>query len=174
MSNRPTTTVHIALGANLGDREGNIRIALDSLKLLPGIKVIRVSSMYENPAVGGPSDSPPFINAAAELLVTKSPRELLNDLLEVERELGRERRVRWEPRPIDLDLLLFGDQILSSADLIVPHPLLHERRFVLQPLAEIAPDALHPVLHLTSNGLLDNLGSPSTAPSGDSAFGDEA
>ena len=76
---------------------------------------------------------------------------------ELEDQLGRVRRERWEPRPIDLDLLLYGDQIISSQELVVPHPLMHERRFVLQPLAEIAPEAVHPVLQMTIAGLLENL-----------------
>jgi 2-amino-4-hydroxy-6-hydroxymethyldihydropteridine diphosphokinase len=150
-------TAYIALGANLGDREHNIRSALTQVKQTDGISIVRVSSLLENPAVGGPPNSPLFLNAAAELKTTLGSHALLHRLLEIERQLGRVRRERWEPRPIDLDLLLYGDQIISSQELVVPHPLMHERRFVLQPLAEIAPEAVHPVLQMTIAGLLENL-----------------
>ncbi len=150
-------TAYVALGANLGDREQNIRSALSQLMQTDGISIVRVSSLLDNPAVGGPPNSPPFLNAAAELKTTLGSHALLHRLLEIERQLGRVRRQRWEPRPIDLDLLLYGDQIISSQELVVPHPLMHERRFVLQPLAEIAPEAVHPVLQMTIAGLLENL-----------------
>ena len=156
-SNTPTVA-YVALGANLGDRAGNIQTAIDSLRVTPNITVTAVSSFIETPAEGGPPGSPPYLNAAAALQTTLTARELLNCLLEIEHSLGRTRRVKWEPRPIDLDLLLFGDHIVSSADLIVPHPLMHERRFVLKPLAEIAPEAVHPTLQMTVSGLLQNLG----------------
>jgi 2-amino-4-hydroxy-6-hydroxymethyldihydropteridine diphosphokinase len=154
----PPTTVYIALGSNLGDRAANIESAIAKLRQTSGIEVICVSSSLENPAVGGPEDSPPFLNAAAEIRTTVAAHALLKRLLEIERELGRTRRDKWEPRVIDLDLLLYGDQILSSQELIVPHPLMHERRFVLEPLAEIAPNAVHPALQMSIAGLLQNLG----------------
>jgi 2-amino-4-hydroxy-6-hydroxymethyldihydropteridine diphosphokinase len=135
---------YIALGANLGDRRKNLDDALALLSCTPGVKVTAVSSFLENPAVGGPSDSPPFLNAAAEIETALTPIDLLHRLLEIERSLGRERREKWGPRTIDLDLLIYGNQVLSTPELIVPHPRLAERRFVLQPLAEIAPKALVP------------------------------
>jgi 2-amino-4-hydroxy-6-hydroxymethyldihydropteridine diphosphokinase len=148
---------YIGIGSNLGDRQKNIRSAVDRLKHTPGIAVLSISSMLENPAVGGPPDSPPFFNAAAKIETTLGSHALLHQLLEIEKSLGRDRRVKWEPRLIDLDLLLYGDQIVSSQELVVPHPLMHERAFVLRPLAEIAPDAVHPTLQMTIAGLLANL-----------------
>jgi 2-amino-4-hydroxy-6-hydroxymethyldihydropteridine diphosphokinase len=156
----PPVTAYIALGSNLGDRRANLDAALDRLRATPNVEVVCVSSPFENPAVGGPDDSPPFLNAAAELRTTLAAHALLHRLLEIERELGRVRREKWEPRVIDLDLLLYGDKVLSSQELIVPHPLMHERRFVLQPLAEIAANAIHPTLQMTIAGLLANLRKP--------------
>jgi 2-amino-4-hydroxy-6-hydroxymethyldihydropteridine diphosphokinase len=151
------TTAFLALGANLGDRRKNIRAALDALAATEGITITRVSSLTEYPAVGGPPDSPPYLNAAVEIQTTLGSHALLHRTLEIEKSLGRVRREKWESRVIDIDLLLFGDQIISSQELVIPHPLMHERRFVLQPLAEIAPDAVHPALQMTIAGLFQNL-----------------
>ena len=148
------TTAYIALGANLGDRSANIERAIDILRNTLGIVVKRVSSVREYDAVGGPPDSPPFLNAAAEIETTLSPRELLDALLQTERSLGRQRREKWGPRLIDLDLLLYGDRVIDGPDLKIPHPLMHERRFVLEPLAQIAPDAIHPLLSKAVRDLL--------------------
>jgi 2-amino-4-hydroxy-6-hydroxymethyldihydropteridine diphosphokinase len=150
-------TAYIALGSNLGSREANISAAIEQLVQTPGVQVVTISKLIENPAVGGPADSPAFLNAAARVDTTLGSHALLHRLLEIEKSLGRERRVKWEPRPIDLDLLLYGNQIISSQELVVPHPLMHERRFVLEPLAEIAADAVHPTLQMTIAGLLANL-----------------
>ena len=160
----PSTTAYIALGANLGDRQENLHAALEHLNATAGVRVTRVSSFLENPAVGGPAGSPPFLNAAAELETTLDPRALLGRLLQIERELGRERRQKWGPRTIDLDLLLYGDRVIDEPDLKVPHPLMHERRFVLHPLAEIAPGAVHPVLSLRVDALLDPLAREDSRP----------
>lgn len=153
----PSVKAYIALGANLGDRQANIEAALQRLSSTPGLEVIRVSSLLDNPAVGGPPDSPPFLNAAAELLTTLSPEQLLHRMQEIEQELGRVRREKWGPRTIDLDLLLYGPQVSRSDELTLPHPHMHERRFVLQPLVEIAPDVVHPVLNRTMLELLEEL-----------------
>src|SRR5438477_4268435 len=135
-----TDTAYIGLGANLGHREENLRVALESLRNTAGVNVTAVSRFLENEAVGGPAGSPAFLNAAARVQTTLEPEELMTRLLEIEREMGRERREKWGPRVIDLDLLLYGDRVIDTPGLKVPHPLMHTRRFVLEPLAEIAPD----------------------------------
>ena len=148
------TTAYVALGSNLGDRAAALHDAVARLSAAPGVAVTRVSSFLENPAVGGPAGSPPFLNAVAEVRTALAPAALLDRLLEVERAMGRERRERWGPRTIDLDLVLFGDAVIDLPDLTVPHPRMHERAFVLEPLAEIAPDAVHPVLKRTAHELV--------------------
>jgi 2-amino-4-hydroxy-6-hydroxymethyldihydropteridine diphosphokinase len=129
---------YIGLGSNLGDREENLRGALERLNELGRV---RVSSFRETEPVGV-TDQPRFVNAAAELETDLSPQDLLARLLEIERDLGRDRarERRWGPRTIDLDLLLYGDQVLDEPGLTVPHPRLDERRFVLEPLHELAPE----------------------------------
>jgi len=148
---------YISLGANLGDSRANIEAALRSLHDPPRIRIAKVSSFLENPAIGGPPNSPPFLNAVAEIQTTLSPRDLLDVLLDTEIHLGRVRTEKWAPRSIDLDILLYADQIIDEPGLKIPHPLMHERRFVLEPLSGIAPSALHPVLNKTSSQLLDVL-----------------
>jgi 2-amino-4-hydroxy-6-hydroxymethyldihydropteridine diphosphokinase len=157
MRNHPSATAYIALGSNLGNREANIRAALSMLERGEAVAVRKVSALLENPSVGGPPDAPAFLNAVAEVQSDLGSHALLHRMLEIERDLGRKRRLPAEPRTIDLDLLLYENQIISSQELVVPHPLMHERRFVLEPLAEIAPHAVHPVLQMTAAGLLDAL-----------------
>ena len=132
------TVAYVGLGANLGDREGTIHAAVAEL---PG--VVAVSALRETDPVGV-TDQPRFLNGVVALETDLSPRELLDVLLTVERRLGRERRERWGPRTIDLDLLVYGVEVIDDEGLTVPHPRLHERRFVLEPLAEIAPELLIP------------------------------
>jgi 2-amino-4-hydroxy-6-hydroxymethyldihydropteridine diphosphokinase len=129
---------YIGLGTNLGDRELNLRRALERLEELGPV---RASSFRETDPVGV-TDQPKFLNAAAELETDLRPRELLERLLEIERELGRDRATerRWGPRVIDLDLLLFGEEAIDEPGLTVPHPRLAERRFVLEPLRELNED----------------------------------
>jgi 2-amino-4-hydroxy-6-hydroxymethyldihydropteridine diphosphokinase len=133
------TRAFVGLGSNLGDREATIRRALDELAHAPGVRVVRVSSLRETDPVGY-TDQPRFLNGAAEVETTLDTRGLLDALLAVERALGRERTgPRFGPRTIDLDLLVFGGELVDEPGLRVPHPRLHERRFALEPLAELDP-----------------------------------
>lgn len=157
MTPQQPVIAYIGIGSNLGDRRSHMLTALSLLTETDGVQVLKTSSFLENAAVGGPEGSPPFLNAAIKIETTLGPHLLLQRLMEIEQALGRERRVKWEPRVIDMDILLYGTQIISSDELVVPHPLMHERRFVLEPLSEIAPDATHPVLQMTAKGLLENL-----------------
>lgn len=139
---------YIGLGTNLGDRRANLDGAVEMLKQAHGIEVTAVSSYYETAPVGY-IQQPDFLNAVVELDTVLSAPELLEKCGEVEKVLKRERLIRWGPRTIDLDLLLYGDSIIDTEQLTVPHPRMHEREFVLKPLSEIAPSAVHPILHKT-------------------------
>jgi 2-amino-4-hydroxy-6-hydroxymethyldihydropteridine diphosphokinase len=147
-------TAYIALGANLGERERTIAAALEKLEHTPGVNVTKVSTLMETPSVGGPPDSPPYVNAAAEIVTSLPAPALLARLLEIEHELGRVRREKWGPRVIDLDLLLYGDATITAEGLQIPHPMMHQRRFVLAPLEQIAPDANHPTSNKSVRALL--------------------
>jgi 2-amino-4-hydroxy-6-hydroxymethyldihydropteridine diphosphokinase len=135
------TRVYVGLGSNLGDREEALRKAIELLGREPGVAVRAVSTFRETDPVGV-TEQPRFLNAVAELETAVPPRELLDRLLAIERELGRQRTAerRWGPRAIDLDLLLYGDEVIDEQGLRVPHPRLAERRFVLEPLEELDPD----------------------------------
>jgi 3-oxoacyl-[acyl-carrier protein] reductase len=152
-----TVTAYIALGSNLGDRFEYLDRALQALQDHPAISVTQVSSYYETAPVGGPPGQGPYLNAAAELRTELGARELLQALLEVERALGRVRQERDGPRTIDLDLLLYGDLVCNEPELTVPHPRMHERPFVLKPLAAIAPKAVHPTLGRTAGELAERV-----------------
>ena len=132
------TTAYIGVGSNLGDREATIEHALELVARPPDISVTAVSTLRETDPVGI-LDQPRFLNGAARVETSLGPRGLLDVLLAVESELGRERRERWGPRTIDLDLLLFGELELDEPGITLPHPRLHERRFALEPLAELEP-----------------------------------
>ncbi len=137
------TLAYVALGANLGPREITLLRAVDLLAETEGIDVQAVSQLRETEPVGL-VEQPPFLNGAVAVETSLPPRELLERLLEVERTLGRVRDVRWGPRLVDLDLLVYGDQQIDEPGLRVPHPRLHERRFALEPLAELDPELTIP------------------------------
>jgi 2-amino-4-hydroxy-6-hydroxymethyldihydropteridine diphosphokinase len=136
-------TAFVGIGSNLGDREDHLRRALDLLAAEERIEVVAVSLLSETEPVG-PVEQGPFLNGAVQVSTDLAPRELLERLLEVEQRLGRVRLERFGPRTIDLDLLLYGDEIVDEPGLTLPHPRLHERRFALEPLAELAPDLVVP------------------------------
>ena len=134
----------IGLGSNLGNRLGNLRGAIAAIREMPGLTITQMSSVYETEPVGH-RDQPKFINAVIEVACELSPADLLTVLLRIEKHMGREPRGKWEPRVIDLDIIYYGDQILKTHELTVPHPEAARRVFVLEPLAEIAPDFVDPV-----------------------------
>ena len=149
---------YIGLGSNLGERETLLKAAIAQLAQLPETRLGSVSSLYDTAPVGE-LDQPNFLNAAVQLETALTARQLLWNMLLVERRLGRVRHVarRYGPRTIDLDLILFGDLIIDTPDLRLPHPEFHRRAFVLAPLAEIEPRLVHPVLGLDMTELLERV-----------------
>jgi 2-amino-4-hydroxy-6-hydroxymethyldihydropteridine diphosphokinase len=150
-------TTLIALGANLGDRRGNLQRAIALLDRPPAQRVVAHSRWFSTAPIGGPAGQAEFVNAAARVETSLSPLELLAVLRDVEAELGRQRRERWAARCVDLDLLLFDDLILKTPELELPHPRMAFRRFVLEPAADVAADLLHPVIGWTMGQLLTHL-----------------
>jgi 3-oxoacyl-[acyl-carrier protein] reductase len=152
----------IALGSNLGDREATLRSALRDLNVTPGIHLLRFSTFHETEPVGGPPGQARYLNAAAEIETELDPPALLADLLAIEQKHGRVRGMKDDPRTLDLDILLYDDLVRADPDPMIPHPRMHERRFVLAPLAEIAPQVRHPVTGKTAEQLLNELESASS------------
>ncbi|HEX8949402.1 MAG TPA: 2-amino-4-hydroxy-6-hydroxymethyldihydropteridine diphosphokinase [Dissulfurispiraceae bacterium] len=147
--------VHLGIGSNIGDRKANCERALELLGGR-GIKIKKVSSMYETKP-WGLKEQPDFINMAAEAETDLSPEKLLDTLKRIEKEMGREETVKWGPRVIDLDILFYNDAIVDTQRLRIPHPFFRERDFVVTPLAEIAPDKVHPVLKKSVRQLREEL-----------------
>jgi 2-amino-4-hydroxy-6-hydroxymethyldihydropteridine diphosphokinase len=156
ITERAPVIAYLGLGANLGDPSGQLTEALERLNAAEEVEVSRVSAFYRNPPLG-PTDQPWYVNAAARLRTRLGPEELLRLLQQVESALGRVRAERWGPRRLDLDLLLYNGEVIFSPDLVVPHPEMHRRPFVLAPLAEIAPQAWHPILQKSVGDLLAEL-----------------
>ncbi len=138
-------TAFVGMGANLGNREKTCRRAIEMISGWNGCKLLKTSSFYETEP-WGLEDQNSFINCVIQVETAKDALAFLNRMKQAEGQLGREQRLKWGPRTIDLDLLFFNDDIINEPGLVVPHPLLHQRRFVLEPLAEIAPHLVHPVL----------------------------
>ena len=156
--------VFVGIGSNEGDRLANISRAIQQLGQSPGVRLIQLATIQETEPVGPPQGL--FLNTVVELETVLSPRELLGLVKRLERELGRLPTAhRWGPRPIDLDLLLYDDQAISEQDLLIPHPQLHARRFVLEPLAQLAPELIHPVRKQTIAQLLHQCSNPSSLSS---------
>jgi 2-amino-4-hydroxy-6-hydroxymethyldihydropteridine diphosphokinase len=153
---------YVGLGSNLGDRAAYLLLGLSALSRLPKTHLLRLSPVYETDPVGPPQ--PPYLNMVAELETELSPKGLLAEMLRVEKALGRERRERWGPRTLDLDLLLYGDLVLEEEGLSVPHPRLHERAFVLVPLLDLLPEGRHPLLGQSFAELLASLDASSVRP----------
>lgn len=147
---------YIGLGSNVGERDEYIEQACFLLTKMSGIKVTKRSSNIETEAEGV-EDQPAFMNAVAEIETSLSPQKLLEALQETEQTLGRERGAEWGPRTIDMDILLYDDMIVSEEKLQIPHPLMHERKFVLKPMSELAPELLHPTLEKTMSELYEDL-----------------
>lgn len=153
------TIAYLSLGSNIGDRAANLTRAIEELAKRD-VRVVRQSSLYETEPVDF-HDQAWFLNCAIEVETQLAPKALLNTLLDVESAMGRKRSVKYGPRLIDLDILLYGNQVVDTPGLIIPHPRMAERRFVLTPLAEIAPHARHPARNETIGELLRELGDKS-------------
>ena len=150
-------TIYLSLGSNVGDRQANLRAALERLAA-PDLRVVRVSPVYETEPVGAPPGSLSqrwFLNLAAEAETDLFPMQLLARTQKIERALGRVRTVPNGPRTIDIDILLYAKAVVRSARLEIPHPRMHQRRFVLAPLADLAPELRHPVTHRTVREMLE-------------------
>jgi 2-amino-4-hydroxy-6-hydroxymethyldihydropteridine diphosphokinase len=148
--------IFIGLGSNVGDREDNLRKALSLLN--EKMKILRVSSMYETEPMYM-KDQEWFLNCVAKFETDLTPRELLDYLQDIEKRLGRKRDARYGPRNIDLDILFYGSKVVEEDEFRIPHLKIHERRFVLVPLAEIDPEYIHPIYQTTISALLANLNS---------------
>ncbi|MFO0804479.1 MAG: 2-amino-4-hydroxy-6-hydroxymethyldihydropteridine diphosphokinase [Gemmataceae bacterium] len=157
-------TACIGLGANLGDHRGSLLSAVRRLRAEPGLRVLSVSQLYETAPLDCPPGSEPFLNAAIVVETNRPPLEVLQFLHRVEAGFGRERGLTNAPRALDLDLVLYDDVVIDSQELKLPHPRMHERAFVLVPLAEIAPDVIHPVLHCTVKELRDSIPAADVKP----------
>ncbi|MEA5153852.1 2-amino-4-hydroxy-6-hydroxymethyldihydropteridine diphosphokinase [Raineyella sp.] len=144
LSLRPLRKVVFALGSNLGDRLDQLDQAVAQLRATPDLRIVAVSPVYETAAVGGPADSPAFLNAVVVTETTQSAEAMLARIGAIEEAAGRTREVHWGPRTLDVDIIVYGDRIIDEPELTVPHPRAHQRAFVLAPWADVEPDAVIP------------------------------
>jgi 2-amino-4-hydroxy-6-hydroxymethyldihydropteridine diphosphokinase len=149
------SVVYLSLGSNIGDRETNLKKAVDKIKQNK-IQIIKESRIYETKPYGI-KEQRDFLNLALKIETTHTPQKLIKILLDIEKEMGRVRDVKWGPRIIDIDILFYDSLIINDENLIIPHPELHNRLFVLEPLSEIAPDFIHPVIKKSIIDLLNHL-----------------
>jgi len=149
-------SVYVGIGSNLGDKLNNCRQAIELVATISGSKLAGRSGFYRTAPVGVAGQDW-YVNCVICILTKETAANLLKCFMRIETELGRERRQKWEPRPVDIDLLLLGMDIIEDKHLIVPHPLMHERRFVLVPMVQLAPDLIHPVYKKTMTSLLNKL-----------------
>lgn len=156
MNDKHRHTAYLSLGSNLGDRMQNLRSAIARLNDHPDIEVTRISPVYETAPVGM-TDQPDFLNVAIELKTALDPKKLLFVTGSTELDMGRQRDIRWGPRTLDIDILLIDKQVMDTAELIVPHPRMAERAFVLLPLADLAGDMVHPVTLQTVSDMADQV-----------------
>ena len=153
---------YIGFGSNIGDRLAYIQSAIHALSKTEGITLQRISSVYKTDPIGYETQAQ-FLNGAAAIQTHLPPLSLLHILKDIETTIGRQHRIRWGPREIDLDILIYGDMCLQTEKLVIPHPEMHRRRFVLAPLAEIAPDLVHPIFQETVQTLLERLADEKSA-----------
>ena len=147
-------SVFVSIGSNLGDKIGNCKIAIEEIAAFA--KIVKISSCYETEPLGY-EDQPNFINCAAEICTDLPPHDLLTKLNKIEDKLGRVRLEKWGPRTIDLDIIFYGEQVIKDDNLVIPHPRAHLRRFVLEPICEIAPEFIHPEYNLSIYELLKEI-----------------
>lgn len=150
------TTVYIGIGSNLGDRQKNCLQAVERMDRMSGCRMMGCSDWFLTKPVGV-KDQEWYVNGVASLTTDISPQDLLKRLLKIEADMGRIRKERWGPRNIDLDILLYGQEIIHESDVNIPHPRMYLRRFVLEPMNQLAPDLIHPELRLTMKALLEKL-----------------
>ena len=151
----------IALGANIGDKERTIESAIRMISASNSNRILHASKIYQTVPIGGPAGQQSFANAALLVETEETSQQVLNLLLQIEVNFGRQREIRWQARTLDLDLLLYDKQILATARFVLPHPRMTFRRFVLEPAAEIAADLMHPIAEMTIGQLLSTINLPS-------------
>lgn len=149
--------VFLSLGSNIGEKEMYLKKAIEELQIDDNIEITLISSFYETKPEGGKNNVPDYINAIVEIITNLSPHSLLEKTQQIEKKLGRETKCDYNPRTIDIDIILYGQELVCEEGLTIPHPLMHERFFVLDPLNELAPETVHPIMGKTIQELLFEL-----------------